>query len=243
VWRKESVFFRQAFSMLQRKKVARTYRHFPLYSFPQTLLNAISQNVPPFLFMQSYGASVVGGYALALRLIEMPLSLISQSFSQVYYQQASKAYHQGESLYEKLKRTTATLALIGTIPCLVIVALGPILFATLLGAEWEKAGEYARWMVLWLFFGFLNTPSVATAQIFGLQRMMFWYELALFAARTSVLIVGIYTTDAVTSVALYSVTGGLFNLLLILFILFYGKHKVGKDTSAHVSASSDKENV
>ncbi|MGG1663555.1 lipopolysaccharide biosynthesis protein [Brevibacillus sp. NRS-1366] len=225
VWREDRHLFRRSLSMPAIRKAAKQYARFPMYSAPQTLLNAISQNIPSFLLMKSYGATVVGWYALAVRLIEMPLGIIGQSLSQVYYQRASQGQRRGESLYALWKRATLGLVLIGSVPALAVISFGPWLFSVVLGDSWDAAGEYARWIVVWLFFGFINSPSIATAQVYGLQRFLLGYEICLFVARTLALLLGVAHLDALGSIAIYCLTGAAFNLLLIVAIMLYGRRK------------------
>jgi len=224
-WRAQGSFFRQMLSMAKMKQAAHRYLRFPLYSAPQSLLNAVSQNVPTFLLMNAYGSTVVGWYALAHRLLEMPLSLLGQSLTQVYYQRASSAYQKKADVYGLLVKATVSLACTVVIPVLLVIWYGPELFSLLLGAQWQEAGRYAQWLVIWLFVGFLGSPSFATAQVYGLQHFLLGYEIALFLSRTSILYWGVTHADAYTSIAFYCTVGALFNGLLIACVFFYGRRK------------------
>lgn len=225
VWKEDKSLLKHSCNWSGIKQMAKTYISFPLYNTPQNLLNAISQNIPAILLMKAYGAAVVGWYALAVRLIEMPLSLMGKSLSQVYFQRISRAYHEGVNLYVHLRKTTLILAVMGLFPAVTIIALGPTLFAIVLGEEWREAGVYARWIVVWLFFGFLNSPSVATAQVYTMQRFLLGYEMLLFVARTGALFYGVTYLDAAGSIALYSVVGACFNLALVLSVLTYVRRR------------------
>lgn len=228
VWRDDKHLLATSCNWSGIKQVAKRYARFPFYNSPQTLLNAISQNIPSVLLMQSFGAAVVGWYALAVRMIEMPLSLLGKSLSQVYFQRISQAYHQGDNLYAHLKKTTLSLAVAALFPSILVIAYGPWLFALVLGEEWREAGHYARWIVAWLFFGFLNSPSLATAQVYELQRFLLCYEVMLFLTRTCALYWGVSHLNATGSIALYCLIGAVFNFVLILAVMAYSRHQVKK---------------
>ncbi|MFS0555437.1 lipopolysaccharide biosynthesis protein [Brevibacillus sp. 179-C9.3 HS] len=232
VWKEDKNLFKTSCNWARIKQLAKSYVRFPLYNTPQNLLNAISQNIPAILLMKAYGAAVVGWYALAVRLIEMPLSLMGKSLSQVYFQRISQAYHQGVNLYVHLRKTTLILAVMGLFPAATIIVLGPAIFALVLGEEWREAGVYARWIVVWLFFGFLNSPAVATAQVYAMQRFLLGYEVLLFLTRTSALYVGVAYLDAVSSIALYSIIGACFNLALVLSVLTFVRRQLQKDAQS-----------
>lgn len=54
-WKQQGAFLRRVGSVASMLRAARAYSRFPLFSSPQCLLNAISQNIPAFLFMHAYG--------------------------------------------------------------------------------------------------------------------------------------------------------------------------------------------
>ncbi|WP_134685854.1 lipopolysaccharide biosynthesis protein [Brevibacillus migulae] len=231
-WKDQGSLFRQMWSWEKIKLAGHRYLCFPLYSAPQSLLNAISQNVPTFLLMNAYGSTVVGWYALAHRLLEMPLSLLGQSLTQVYYQRASAASQQKADVYGLLVKSTISLALTVLIPVLLVIMFGPELFMLALGEQWQEAGRYGQWLVIWLFIGFLGSPSFATAQVYGLQHFLLGYEIALFLSRTSILYWGVTHADARTSIAFYCVVGALFNGLLIVCVVVYGWRKLRLEEAA-----------
>lgn len=224
-WKEQPMFWRTLFSLAEMKQTAIAYMRFPLYSTPQILLNAVSQNVPTFFLIHAYGSTVVGWYALAHRLIELPLSLLGQSLGQVYYQRAAKMYQELARLDSFLFVSTAGLAACGLLPVMLVLVWGPELFALVLGTQWTEAGHCAQWLAIWLYLGFVNTPSVATAQIYGLQHFLLGYELALTCARILVLFWATATMTAITAIALYSVIGACFNAFLIVYVMVYGKRK------------------
>lgn len=203
------------------KKAAMKYIDFPRYSAPQGLLNAISQNLPTFLLSYYYVPTVLGYYALSLKLLQMPISLITQSVRQVFYQKVSHAYRNNQNYFSLLNKTTIALFSIGILPALLIVIYGPDLFSLVLGNEWYKAGKFARWMILWLFFGFINSPSFVTAQTLGLQKQLMYYELGLVVFRAGALVIGGIYLDALNSIILYSLVGAFFNFGLILAVYIF----------------------
>ncbi|MGD8189492.1 lipopolysaccharide biosynthesis protein [Brevibacillus ginsengisoli] len=226
IWREQRNFWRQCWSWPDIRQIVRAYIRFPLYSAPQALLNALSQNVPAFFLTHAYGAAIVGWYALAHRLIDMPLTFLGQSLTQVYYQRASKAIHERQSLYHLLQKATWMLGLIGILPAIVILMFGSQLFSLFLGHAWGEAGHIAQWLVTWLFMGFLNSPAFVTAQVLGWQRALFVYELTLFVVRTACLFWAVSHLAPLESIALYSMIGCFFNAMLILIVLFFTKrHK------------------
>src|SRR5699024_10970197 len=94
---------------------------------------------------------------------------------------------------------------------------GPPLFAFVFGTEWVTAGEYARWIALWVFFMFINQPSVRALPVLSAQAFHLKFTFFTLITRTTVLAIGyfVFSSDLV-AVALFGVSGGMLNIILIL---------------------------
>lgn len=228
VWRRDKELLINSFDSKEVSKVAKRYLDFPKYNSTQSLLNSISQNAAPLLLGFFFTPVVVGFYTLAMRLIKMPINLISESFRQVYFQRISELYNKGEKLSAELKKATLYLFFIGIIPTILIFFLSPMLFSFFLGEEWRIAGSFASWIVIWLFPGFVNRPAVSTIQILKKQKYLLQYEIALFLVRIVLLALSAYYFDALTAIALYSIVGAFFNTMLIISTILLVKSREQK---------------
>lgn len=209
---------REKHGWLRLKQLARKYSEFPKYSTPQALLNALSQNMPVFLLATYYGAEIVGLYAISLRLLQLPVSLVSQSVRQVFLQQASAASADAQRVPAMFRKLTLSLAAVAIVPAVILAVFGPDIFQAVLGKEWNEAGQYARWMILWLFFLFVNPPAIVLTTVYRMQRMLLIFECALLAFRFGALYIGGKYLSALDCIALYSIVGALFNVYLILYV-------------------------
>ncbi len=64
--------------------VAKEYKQFPLFSSWAGLLNASGAQIPSLFFAAVYGPAAAGGYMLAQRIINMPLTVIGSAVSDVF---------------------------------------------------------------------------------------------------------------------------------------------------------------
>lgn len=218
VWKDDRYTLRKPIRFSRLKKQASEHSKFPKYSAPQALLNSISQNLPPILLAYFFNPAVVGLYALSLKLLQLPINLVGESVRQVFYQKISEAYNNKQNTYRLLKKATIGLALIAIIPTLIIILYGPELLSFVLGDEWFEAGIYARWMVFWLFFAFVNRPSFTMYNVLGLQKYLLFYDGLLLIGRVFAMAVGGIYYSPIESIVFYSFVGAAFNLWLILFI-------------------------
>ncbi len=164
------------------KAVVKKYKKFPLVNTPMVLLNTLSLELPVFMISIFFDAGIIGLYALARRVLSLPLSMIGRSFSQVYLQAASDAYNQGcEELEKVYISTVKKLALIGIAP-VIISLFAPWIFEIVFGPDWVEAGVYLQLMIFWLYFQFINSPISTTYSIINKQ------EIGLFIILLSIIL-------------------------------------------------------
>ncbi len=208
------------------KKLAMQYYDFPLYRAPQVFLNAISQSLPVLMLASFFGPESAGFYAICKTVLGVPSLLIGQAVGDVFYPRITEASHQGEDLSQLILKATIALAAVGLLPFAIVVAFGPQLFSFVFGGEWIRAGEYARWLALWMFFMFINNPSINAIPVLSAQRFHLTFTIVTIATRLIVLAVGYYVFHSdLISIALYGSTGAIINIVLIAFVLTISKNK------------------
>ena len=202
------------------RQVAKKYGDFPLYRAPQVWLNSLSHNVPLLMLAALIGPAAAGFYAIARAVLGLPSSLISRAVGTVFLPRIVEANSRSESLRRLIFSSTAGLAVAGLIPFGVVVAAGPWLFSFVFGAEWVVAGEYARWLALWLYFMFMNVPSVQAIPLLGLQGHLLVYEIVFITLRMGALAFGIVVVQSdLVAIGLFSMFGVVANICLIGWVL------------------------
>jgi lipopolysaccharide exporter len=150
--------------------------------------------------------------------LQLPMKFVSISFSQVFFQKASEVCNTGGNVHALFRKMTLGLAALASIPTVLALLFAPPVFAWVLGAEWRTAGEYARWLVLWLAVMFTNLPANLCAQIYRKQRVLFCMDFALLACRAGSLVVGGLLMSAGQTILLFSVVGVVFNVVFIAWM-------------------------
>ncbi len=202
------------------KDLAKEYRDFPMYSASQNIINSLSSGLPVLLLTHFYGLAVAGAYAFGVRILQIPMGFVLAPLRQVLFQKASEAYNQGGTLAQLYIKITVGLFAVILFPSLVLFIWAPELFKLIFGSQWYMAGEYARWLILWLMFYFCNLPAVLFAQVIRIQRSMFFYDLILLTARTLVLVLGGLYLNALYTIISFSIIGAIMNTILILIVAY-----------------------
>jgi O-antigen/teichoic acid export membrane protein len=126
------------------------------------------------------------------------------------------------------------LALLALVPVLTIAVAGPPLFDFVFGSEWERAGQYAQWLVVWWFFGFVNVPAIMLIHTFGMQHLLFGYEVVQALARVGAIALGAHLGDDLTAIMLFAGVGAVFNATLVAFMFWYTRTQI-RDASREES--------
>lgn len=205
------------------RALARRFYDFPVYRAPQVLVNSVSQSLPILVLASLVGPAAAGFYTLGKTVMGMPSLLVGKAVQDVFYPRITQAAHRGEHIRGLIVKATAGLAAVGLIPFGLVMAFGPWLFELVFGSEWTGAGEYARWLAVWFYFGFLNRPSVAAIATLSLQGFFLVYEIVSVLLRVAALFVGfVHFGSDLVAVALFSVVGAVLNTVLVLVTIWRG---------------------
>jgi O-antigen/teichoic acid export membrane protein len=141
--------------LLQRAKV---YRQFPVLVLPSTLLMTIGQNSTPLVLSTYYAIGDVGQFAIANRLLLVPVALIGGALAESFRSEFVRRQRDrldATSLFNKTLKTLAILAL--PMFSLLFVA-APWLFAIIFGSDYEEAGHVSRALVIAVAAQFMAIP-------------------------------------------------------------------------------------
>lgn len=196
---------------------AREFREFAIYGTPQNVMNALSQGLPVLALDHYYGAAIAGYYAFGMRLLQVPMNFVLTSLRQVLFQQLShRKAHDGD-LYAPFIKATGGLALVSFAPAALGFVLAPSVFAWVFGEQWRPAGEFGRWLIIWLAPAFCNVPANLALRILRKQRQLFLFDVALLLARAGTLVLGGLWLNPHQTIVILSLVGCLFNNLLIVY--------------------------
>lgn len=195
------------------------HHHFPKYQAGTVFLNSLSQNIPILLLGTLYSSEIAGYYALTIRVLQAPVSLIGMSTREVFYQKASRLYANKESFLKLYEKTTLGLLKIIIVPTFIIYLFGEELYSILFGTEWNIAGIYSETLIFWILLAFINSPSIMAYSILNLQKVQMYLEFFSVILRFSSIYIGFYYFNSgYMSILLFTGTSIFVNLLLISYI-------------------------
>lgn len=170
------------------KKQAIRYKDFPIYSSPTALFNVASLQFAPLILISLYGATVSGFYALTLRILSLPISLVGGAIGNVFLSEAPKANREGK-LPDLILSLHNKLSLVGALPLAVLLFFGPEIFKFVFGPQWLQAGVYAQWMAPWIYLQLQWSPLSTLASVLELQLASLVSQILTFVFRFGSLLI------------------------------------------------------
>ncbi len=218
IWRHDNSLLQQPIRLSDIRTSLIRYNRFPKYNGPHALLNTLSQGLPVLLLGIFFGPNVIGFYGFANRILIAPLNLASQSIQQIFFQRINEVHHRGEGVQKLLIRAMLGLFGIGILPSLIVLIWGRPLFVFILGNRWEPAGLYSQWLILWVFSNLILIPANAVLLMYERLSFGLGWDIVQTLCRMIVLGIGRYFNSAEQSIALFSITGMVFNFILIGYV-------------------------
>ena len=110
----------------------------------------------------------------------------------------------------------------GVGPLLAVGILSPLVFETVFGEGWGRAGRLVAWMTPWFIMQFLATPVSMAIHVTGHQRAVFFLQIFGLILRVSLVFVAAQFSNAPVSEA-YALSGALFYFIYLWLVLGYAK--------------------
>ncbi|WP_223609073.1 oligosaccharide flippase family protein [Chryseobacterium sp. OSA05B] len=163
------------------------------YAYPSTLINALGNNIMPILISLYFADSLLGEYSLAVKIMSVPLLLISSSIATVYYPRAAELNNRGRSRSELFaytkKMSLMNFYIIFGLYILVNVAGIPVL-ELFFNKNWEHLGLF----IFLMSFGYLTrsliNPIADILTILKRNNVALIFNIYLFLANMAAIFIG-----------------------------------------------------
>ena len=187
------------------KHLAKKYDKFPKINSLHALTDELKNSGVTFIISYLFNDIILGFYSMTFRVLRAPLSVIGNSFSQVFLQKAAEMHAHKQDFIPLIKKTVKKLSLIALPIFIPILFFGPQLFSFVLGEKWEIAGQYAQYLTPWLFLNFAISPILQVALILDKQKEIFAFALVgNLIIFSSIFIGGYYLNDIIKGFILLS---------------------------------------
>ena len=198
---------------LQLKK----WKRFPQFIAPYTLLGLIQDRAVLFILNIFTGSIQVGLYAFAYRIINFPVTLISEALRPVLFK--SSASQGVKSIENQIKEIHIWLVIF-SMPLLVIYFfVAEKFFGLFFGPEWAQAGYVGKFIILPIYlFLFVNWMD-RIMDVLGEQRAMLVLQTILTTTSILFLLIGfILGLRFEYALALQAIVVSIFNIFYLIIV-------------------------
>lgn len=165
------------FKLYKAKLLLNKYSSFPKYNMPHAMVNTAVSYLPIIAIPYFFDNKVLGFYALAMKLLQTPLSLLSMAIFNVVAPKiandlSSRKYDYKPLLYIFFGQVALVLMIIG----IMIVLPGERLFSIVFSDKWSKSYDMMKMMLPWVLMTFIAMPFSCVTNIFHKQKTAFHIE-------------------------------------------------------------------
>lgn len=158
------------------RTLAWRHKDFPLLNTPHAFASAAQDTLALLLITAWAGDVATGLWALALRYLKAPATLIGSAVSSALYPQLTQADRAAGQA--QLRRTIGSLLMLALPLAALLMLSGPELFAWAFGEPWREAGLLARALTPYLALHFVASPLAVVTMAWQAQawalRLALW---------------------------------------------------------------------
>lgn len=190
------------------------------YIFPSNLINSLAINLIPFLILTFFSAKESGVYFLSLKILSIPLFLISTSVSNVYYEKSVKILKfSKEKLFQFTKKIVVINLLTMLLFLILINSIGIYFLELIFNKDWENL----RLVTFILSFLMLARSSFNPISniiiVLNKNHIALIFNIYLLIANFSAVAVGYFSNNIIQSIILFSILGSLGYIYLLFYFL------------------------
>jgi O-antigen/teichoic acid export membrane protein len=215
---------------LQRRYLIK-HRAFWHFSLPANLLNAAVGQLPLLIIGARHGALAAGLYALTLRVLAAPISLLAASVLEVFKRESVRQFQNDGNCRPAYLHALRVLLLLGCLPSLVLLLASPALFSFVFGPAWRGAGELAQILAPLYFLNFIASPLSYVFFVAGRQKIELVWQVALF-----IMTVTAFAAPLTLKQSVLAYTVG-YSLLYLLYLQMSYRYALNRDVPGRLHAA------
>lgn len=214
---------------LRRKLVAfwRSYSRFPAFALPADLISSVSAQMPLFILSARFGADVAGIFALAMRVLLTPVSLLGRSVLDVFRRYSAEAFRNRGECRAEYVSTIRVLFIFSFLLAIGTFLLSEYLFVFAFGDAWRQSGTFAIWLAPLVALGFMASPLSYVFYVVGRQNIDLMWQIGLFLVVLTALLV---PHDVKATILAYSLG---YSLMYVIYIFLSYSASKGRVDARH----------
>lgn len=201
-------------------KNVKQHKRIVQYTYPSDAINAIANSIMPILVIMYFTSTEVGIYAMAFKILSVPLMLLSGSVSRVYFQKAVNVnYNDRSALLKLTQKVIYPNVLLMFVFVVLINTVGVYLLGIFLDEEWGSLGSYLLALSFWILARSAMNPIAPVVVVINKNHYSLIFNIYLLAVNFIALYLGVLKGDFLYCIWVFSILSGLGYLLLLSMVL------------------------
>ena len=173
------------------KQLLSEYRDFPAYNAPSVFFRSLSNQLPVLVFGVVFSPLAAGFYAMAERVVRMPLVKVASVIRRVYVQKLAEDMNGHKSLKSAVLGATGLMFAVALLPVTLLSLYGEATLAFVLGEQWRPAGLLVEIIVPWLLLVWTALPASSALLVLREQLLWLRFQFTLMILRLLMFGIGI----------------------------------------------------
>jgi O-antigen/teichoic acid export membrane protein len=178
-------------------------------------VNQLSNNLPLFVLPVLATNAVVANYAMASRLILVPIGLFTAAAQQVFFAQMADMNRKGSNLKLYVVGFYRKAVIYGIFPMISFAIVIPYIFNFFFDTQWNDAGKYAQLLSPWYFIVLLTSSVSGVLVVKQQQKDALVLEILALLFRLLAIYFGTILWNPFTGILLFSMIGFIYNIVLL----------------------------
>jgi len=200
------------------------YIDFIRFSTISIFFNSVSSFGITTIIILFFGPKVAGLYFLAEKIFAVPISILTSSISQVYFEKASRLFYRDK--FELLQLTLKIQKNIFKIlfPSLLFLCLLGEILLNILGEEWSKAGAILKFISVYILFKNIYSPISHIGDILNKQKQLLLFNFSIFSFQ----VISFVALNNFNDLKLTLLTSSFFGAVHYILLDYYMKKELKK---------------
>ncbi|RFS17240.1 lipopolysaccharide biosynthesis protein [Emticicia sp. C21] len=199
---------------------SKKYINFPKYNIPSSFIETLSLQLPIYLITYLYDIGILGQYAMAQRLILLPVTFVISSIVPVFRHSAAKEIHETGRCIKSFNSYFVGLTICACIIFPILYLLISFFLEDILGAKWLLSIDLMKILIFSVFIRFITNPLSSVIILKEKQKLDLILQIFLILAVGSAFFIAYLRKANITDCILYFVFVYILKYIIELIIAF-----------------------
>ena len=211
----QKINFKKFFSNIKERKDLIIYDSFG------SVVNSLSNELPVFFLGYFYGQVILGYYAMLLKIVNVPITIIMRSVGTVNFKYISLKVNKNEPIFNYMLKLTVVLFSITIIPILISTFFGKEIFTLILGEKWSYSGVILSTICISIVIKFVSLTLLETAYPLKIVKILsLWKIFSVIVTFISFLYFGRLLDDFYIFYMINLLEISIYGILLFIILIF-----------------------